>query len=102
MNKKEYNFFFLNIYIILIVINLLLLLFVNNNTRISASADALSWITPAKNFFLNHNFIENTEYSNQAVYRTPIIPIITPDHLLISTYSFKIIADNELTIIGLT
>ena len=76
MNKKEYNFFLLNIYIIWIVINLLLLLFVDNNTRISASADALSWITPAKNFFLNHNFIENTEYSNQAVYRTPIIPII--------------------------
>ena len=75
---KEYNYriYLCLIYTIWVFINFILFNFIDNETRVLASADALSWITPAKNFFLYNNFISEGEYENLSVYRTPIIPIL--------------------------
>lgn len=76
MNKALNNYYIISVYIIWLIINFYFLISINDSTRLLASADVSSWIKPAKLFFSNHSFLVNTEYANQAVYRTPVIPLL--------------------------
>ena len=103
MKTNNNNIFFISIFFTWFILNLILIYSVDNLTRLNASADVASWLEPAKSIFFTNSFFYNTEYANQAIYRSPIIPIILG-------FSFKF-ADNfsftpfvlfQITAAGLT